>query len=41
MVLGSLEEMVNATKQTQAAFSSIDEVLRANNKPTRKRGRRT
>ena len=41
MVLGGLDEMVSATKQAQAAFSSIDEVLHADDKPTRKRGRRT
>jgi len=40
MVLGGLEELVKATKPAQAAFASIDEVLRANDKPTRKRGRR-
>lgn len=40
IVLGGLEELVSATKPAHPAFSSIDEVLHADDKPTRKRGRR-
>lgn len=40
MVLGGLEELVSATKPAHPAFASIDEVLHADDKPTRKRGRR-
>ncbi len=40
MVLGGLENVIKSIQPNQSAFSSIDEVLEANNKPTRKRGNR-
>lgn len=40
MVLGGLQEMIQATSSKQSEFSSIDEVLHTDDKPTRKRGRR-
>lgn len=40
MVLGGLENILKATEMKQIDFSSIDEVLEADSKPTRKRGRR-
>lgn len=39
MVLGGLENLINAIQPEQASFSSIDEVLETN-KPIRKRGSR-
>ena len=38
MVLGGLEDILNATQVPETHFSSIDEVLEADNKPVRKRG---
>ena len=38
MALGGLENFVKAIESKISAFSSIDEVLEANKKPTRKRG---
>lgn len=40
LVVGGLEEIIEAIKPTRPAFSSIDEVLKKNNSSTRKRGRR-
>lgn len=40
MVVGGLEEVVKATEAIPAAFSSIDDVLKAEGRVTRKRGRR-
>ncbi|MBW7909908.1 MAG: helix-turn-helix domain-containing protein [Alphaproteobacteria bacterium] len=40
MVVGGLEEVVKVTEPTPAAFASIDDVLKADNRITRKRGRR-
>jgi transcriptional regulator with XRE-family HTH domain len=40
MVVGGLEEVVKATAPTPAAFSSIDDVLNAEGRVIRKRGRR-
>jgi len=40
MVVGGLEEVVKATTPAPAAFSSIDDVLNAEGRVTRKRGRR-
>lgn len=40
LVLGGLDDVVQATKPKQAAFSSIDDVLKGGNKPVRQRGRR-
>ncbi len=37
-VLGGLEDILNATQIPENHFSSIDEVLKAENKPLRKRG---
>jgi len=39
-VVGGLEEMVNALKPKEQHFKSIDEVLKSEEKPTRKRGDR-
>ena len=39
MVLGNLENILQATQVKQKLFSSIDEVLEADNTP-RKRGKR-
>lgn len=41
MVLGNLEEVVKATALQQVPFSSIDDVLKPETTPKRKRGRRT
>lgn len=40
MVLGGIEEFIKATQPQPAEFTSIDDVLRANKAPVRKRGRR-
>ena len=40
MALGGLENFVKAIESKISAFSSIDEVLKANKKPTRQRGNR-
>lgn len=40
MVLGGLEEIIKATQIKGTAFSSIDEVLQADDLVTRKRGHR-
>ncbi|GAB4195036.1 MAG: hypothetical protein Tsb002_27120 [Wenzhouxiangellaceae bacterium] len=40
MVLGGLEDILKMTEIKEAAFSSIDEVLAADRRPTRKRGKR-
>ena len=40
MVLGGLEDILEATKPKDAEFSSIDDVLKANKKPIRQRGKR-
>lgn len=40
MVLGGLENVIKSIEPNTAAFSSIDEVLQASKKPTRKRGNR-
>lgn len=40
MVLGGLENVIKSIELNTAAFSSIDEVLQASKKPTRKRGNR-
>lgn len=40
MVLGGLEGILDATEVKHPEFSSIDEVLRAEEQPMRKRGRR-
>jgi transcriptional regulator with XRE-family HTH domain len=40
MVLGGLEAILNATQEKDTLFSSIDEVLKADSKPARKRGKR-
>jgi transcriptional regulator with XRE-family HTH domain len=40
MVLGGLDDIIQATKASKKEFASIDEVLNANNTPTRQRGRR-
>ena len=40
MVLGGLDDIIQATKVSKKEFASIDEVLNANNTPTRQRGRR-
>lgn len=39
MVLGGLEDILKATQIKDTQFSSIDEVLKANNKPSRQRGK--
>jgi DNA-binding XRE family transcriptional regulator len=39
MVLGLLDKLVSAVKPTNTVFSSIDEVIAAQQKPVRKRGR--
>lgn len=41
MALGNLEDVVKATAPQQVPFSSIDEVLKPETTPKRKRGRRT
>src|SRR3990167_8406444 len=41
MVLGSLENIVAATKVITTEFSTIDDVLNADKKPKRKKGWRT
>jgi transcriptional regulator with XRE-family HTH domain len=40
MVLGGLENVIKSIQPNTTAFSSIDEVLKANKKPTRQRGNR-
>lgn len=40
MVVGGLEDVVDATKLDAPQFSSIDDVLKADKRPTRQRGRR-
>ena len=40
MVLGVLDQLISAIKPTNIAFSSIDEVIAAQQKIIRKRGRR-
>ncbi len=40
MVLGGLEDILKATQIKEDSFSSIDEVLKPNNVPIRKRGTR-
>jgi len=40
MVLGGLESILKATEIKEIEFSSIDEVLKTDNTPTRKRGKR-
>jgi len=39
MVVGGLEEIVEAIKPVQPTFASIDEVLKENDRSIRKRGR--
>lgn len=41
MVLGGLDRIVQATKPEPRPFLSIDDVLKDDNKPLRKRGHRT
>ncbi len=41
MVVGGLDRMVDASAPEQAEFTSIDEVLEADRKPSRKHGWRT
>lgn len=41
MVLGLLENILNATTPVTTSFSTIDDVVKANQKVTRKRGWRT
>ncbi len=40
LIVGGLEEIVEAIKPGKPAFSSIDEVLKEDEHPIRKRGRR-
>lgn len=40
MVVGGLEAMLDALELSQQSFTSIDEVLEDDNKPTRQRGSR-
>lgn len=40
MVLGGLDDIVKATQLKAPSFSSIDEVLKADNTPIRQRGKR-
>lgn len=40
MVLGGLENVIKSIEPKTSEFSSIDEVLKTNKKPTRKRGNR-
>jgi transcriptional regulator with XRE-family HTH domain len=40
MVLGGIEGVINATQPQLSEFTSIDDVLSANEAPVRKRGRR-
>lgn len=40
MVLGTLEDILQATQVKDTRFSSIDDVLDADSTPTRKRGKR-
>ena len=40
MILGGLENVIKSIQPNQSEFSSIDEVLEVNKKPTRKRGNR-
>ena len=41
MVVGGLEKMLDALTIEQQSFSSIDDVLEDDNKPTKQRGSRT
>lgn len=41
MVVGGLEKMLDALTVEQQSFSSIDDVLEDDNKPTKQRGSRT
>lgn len=41
MVVGGLDRLLDALTTEQQSFSSIDEVLNEENKPTKQRGRRT
>lgn len=38
LVVGGLEEVIEATKPAKPAFASIDDVLKKDSKPERKRG---
>ena len=40
LVLGDLDDIVNATAPKETSFSSIDDVLNASSKSVRKRGTR-
>lgn len=40
LAVGGLEEIIEATKPMKPTFTSIDEVLKRDNKQERKRGRR-
>lgn len=40
MIVGGIEEIINALKPQKPAFNSIDEVLKTTTKPPRKRGSR-
>lgn len=40
MVLGGLEDILKATQVKDTPFSSIDDVLKSDSNPTRKRGNR-
>lgn len=40
MVLGGLEDIVEALEHNEASFSSIDDVLKSSQIPVRRRGRR-
>ena len=41
MVVGGLDKLLDALTINKQSFSSIDEVLNEENKPTKQRGRRT
>lgn len=41
MVLGGIDEIIQAVKPKQTEFSSIDDVLKSDTKTTRKKGWRT
>lgn len=40
MVLGGLDDILKAAQPKDTRFSSIDDVLKADSSPTRKRGKR-
>ncbi|WP_337044958.1 helix-turn-helix domain-containing protein [Emticicia sp. 17c] len=40
LVVGGLEEIIESTKPSKPLFNSIDDVLKDNNRSTRKRGHR-